>query len=192
MTKEEVIKEMIEWREQMKNHGVPNWSAKLNALNMAIISLSADIPHINNSVEDSDLVFRGQTYGKSANFADNSVTKSSNEVINPNNDVIEHSTTNEEKIADCDLISRAEVMERLQDFCNWCQDSRLEGAGFVLDCLIPNTPSVSAERVVRCKDCEYKVHCHQTVAHTKIGDGFTEYWSEPIEWCSRAKMKGAE
>ena len=46
-----------------------------------------------------------------------------------------------------DLISRAEVMERLQDFCNWCKDGRLQGAEFVLDCFIPNTPSVSAERV---------------------------------------------
>lgn len=46
--------------------------------------------------------------------------------------------------------------------------------------------------LVRCEDCEYKVHCHQTVSHTKIHEDFKEYWSEPIEWCSRAKMKGAE
>ena len=44
--------------------------------------------------------------------------------------------------------------------------------------------------LVRCKDCEYRVHCHQTVSHTKIHEDFKEYWSEPIEWCSRAKMKG--
>ena len=46
------------------------------------------------------------------------------------------------------------------------------------------------ENIVWCKDCEYKVHCHQTVSHTKIHEDFKEYWSEPIEWCSRAKMKG--
>ena len=42
MTREEAIQELTEWREQMKNHGVPYWSAKLNALNMAIEALSAD------------------------------------------------------------------------------------------------------------------------------------------------------
>ena len=50
--------------------------------------------------------------------------------------------------------------------------------------------SVSTERVVRCKDCEYRVHCHQTVSHTKIHEDFKEYWAEPIDFCSRAKMKG--
>ena len=50
--------------------------------------------------------------------------------------------------------------------------------------------ALSAERVVRCKDCEYKVHCHQTVSHTKIHEDFKEYWAEPIDFCSRAKMKG--
>lgn len=44
-----------------------------------------------------------------------------------------------------DLISRAEVMNRLEAFCKWCKDGRLQGAEFVLDCLIPNTPSVSAD-----------------------------------------------
>ena len=39
MTREEAIHELTEWREQMKNHGVPNWSAKLNALDMAIEAL---------------------------------------------------------------------------------------------------------------------------------------------------------
>lgn len=42
MTREEAIQELTEWREQMKNHGVPNWSAKLNALNMATEALSAE------------------------------------------------------------------------------------------------------------------------------------------------------
>ena len=46
------------------------------------------------------------------------------------------------------------------------------------------------ESIVRCKDCEYKVHCHQTVSHTKIHEDFKEYWAEPINFCSKAKMKG--
>ena len=40
MKREEAIAELTEWREQMKNHGVPNWSAKLNALAMAIEALN--------------------------------------------------------------------------------------------------------------------------------------------------------
>lgn len=44
--------------------------------------------------------------------------------------------------------------------------------------------------VVRCKDCRHKEHCHETVAHTRLHDGFYEYWSEPIEWCSRGESKG--
>ena len=50
--------------------------------------------------------------------------------------------------------------------------------------------ALSAERVVRCEDCEYRVHCHQTVSHTKIHEDFKEYWAEPIDFCSKAKMKG--
>lgn len=50
--------------------------------------------------------------------------------------------------------------------------------------------ALSAECVVRCKDCEYRVHCHQTVSHTKIHEDFKEYWAESIDFCSRAKMKG--
>ena len=42
MTREEAIHELTEWREQMENHGVPNWSSKLNALDMAISALSAE------------------------------------------------------------------------------------------------------------------------------------------------------
>ena len=43
-----------------------------------------------------------------------------------------------------DLISRQDVMSRLQDFCDWCKDGRLQGAEFVLDCLIPNIPSAES------------------------------------------------
>lgn len=43
--------------------------------------------------------------------------------------------------------------------------------------------------VVRCKDCRHKVHCYETVAHTRLHDGFKEHWSEPIEWCSNGERK---
>ena len=52
MTREEAIQELTEWREQMKNHGVPNWSAKLNALNMATEALSAEaVPQMEHDRE---------------------------------------------------------------------------------------------------------------------------------------------
>jgi len=47
-------------------------------------------------------------------------------------------------------------------------------------------------KVVRCKDCRHKEHCHETVAHTKDHEGFKEHWSEPIEWCSRGERKGGD
>jgi hypothetical protein len=43
--------------------------------------------------------------------------------------------------------------------------------------------------VVRCKDCQYQEHCYKTVAHNKRHDDFNEYWSEPIEFCSRGKRR---
>ena len=46
--------------------------------------------------------------------------------------------------------------------------------------------------LVRCKDCKHQEHCHETVAHTRLHDGFKEYWSEPIEWCSRASAKAVQ
>ena len=46
--------------------------------------------------------------------------------------------------------------------------------------------------IVRCKDCKHQEHCHQTVSHTKIHDGFQEHWSETIEWCSRGERKGGD
>lgn len=46
--------------------------------------------------------------------------------------------------------------------------------------------------LVRCKDCMHQEHCHETVAHTRIHDGFNEHWSEPIEWCSRGERKGGD
>lgn len=40
MTREEALKELAEWREQMKNHGVPDYGKKLMALGVAIEALS--------------------------------------------------------------------------------------------------------------------------------------------------------
>ena len=45
-------------------------------------------------------------------------------------------------------------------------------------------------KIVECKDCIHQEHCHETVAHTRHNDGFNEYWSETIEWCSRGERKG--
>lgn len=74
-----------------------------------------------------------------------------------------------------DLISRKVLMDRLESFCKWCKDGRLQGAEFVWDCIVPNVPSAEAEEyddyehatlvdikeplkveVVRCKDCKHR------------------------------------
>lgn len=55
--------------------------------------------------------------------------------------------------------------------------------------IVNSVPTIDAVEVVRCKDCRYQEHCHETVAHTKEHDGFREHWSETIEWCSRGERR---
>ncbi len=57
---------------------------------------------------------------------------------------------------------------------------------------IDDAPTIDAVEIVRCKDCKYQEHCHETVAHTKHCNNFIEHWSESIEWCSRGERKGGE
>ena len=68
-----------------------------------------------------------------------------------------------------DLISRHDVIERLEDFCGWCKDNRLKGAKFTLDCVIPNIPSAYRPTgewmpinyfgidALTCSNCEYVI-----------------------------------
>lgn len=57
MTREEALKELAEWREQMKNHGVPDYGKKLMALGVAIEALSNAEQHTKR-VESVDLIGR--------------------------------------------------------------------------------------------------------------------------------------
>ena len=80
-----------------------------------------------------------------------------------------------------DLISRADAISIIGEY---------HADGYIdLVRGIEALPSVSAERVVRCKDCVHQTYCHQTVANTEVHADFKEYWSVGIEWCSRGKMK---
>lgn len=49
------------------------------------------------------------------------------------------------------------LKERLKIFSKWCRDGRKQGVDFVLDCPLPDMPTVDVVHVVRCKDCKYKV-----------------------------------
>lgn len=51
MTREEALKELAEWREQMKNHGVPDYGKKLMALDMAIEALTNADPNADQHVQ---------------------------------------------------------------------------------------------------------------------------------------------
>ena len=57
---------------------------------------------------------------------------------------------------------------------------------------IENAPTIDAVEVVRCEDCKKQAYCHGTVAKTKRHADFVEYWSEPIEWCSKGERKDGE
>lgn len=61
-----------------------------------------------------------------------------------------------------------------------------------IECIIENAPTADVVEVVRCNDCKHQEHCYETVAHTRLHDGFKEHWSESIEWCSRGERKGGD
>lgn len=54
------------------------------------------------------------------------------------------------------LIDADALMKELKDFCDWCRDGRKQGTDFVLDCVIPNAPTIDAVPVIRCKDCKHR------------------------------------
>ena len=209
MTREEairIIKTVFKGENYRYNDSVTHM-----ALDMAIESLSIPVmeypqvdgitPHLIDSVFESAYKFTSaETYGKSANFADNSVTKSSNDAIKHKNDVIEHSATNKEKIADCDLISRAEVKRTIRDV--WINKGHIpiEFDPFLAIAMddINNIPSVSSERVgewIVVSDgygngTAYICEC------SVCGDTVWVYKDNKRKWsyCPNcgAKMKGAE
>ena len=80
---------------------------------------------------------------------------------------------------DTDLISRADVMERIEF---WVSKQMKGIMPYELEALINSIPSVSAERVVRCKDCEYR-------NESKACSIFMTY-ADDDSFCSWAKMKG--
>lgn len=41
-----------------------------------------------------------------------------------------------------DLIDRDKLAKRLKDFVDWCRDDRREGAFFVMDCPLPDSPTI--------------------------------------------------
>ena len=77
----------------------------------------------------------------------------------------------------------ADALEPL--FYEHLDDNAMAGAMNAIE----DALTIDAVEVVRCKDCRYQVHCYQTVSHNKIHDGFKEYWSEPIEFCSKGKRR---
>ena len=77
---------------------------------------------------------------------------------------------------DTDLISRADVWRKLQTLDMQELYLPIHFKELVLD----EVPSVSAERVVRCKDCEY-YKCCEVFNPKKITEN---------DFCSWAKMKG--
>lgn len=66
MDRAEAIRELTQWRDQMKSHGVPNYGKKLTALDLAIEALKDDThsPKCGTIVRDGrqyhDLVYRGE------------------------------------------------------------------------------------------------------------------------------------
>lgn len=93
-----------------------------------------------------------------------------------------------------DLISRKVLMDRLESFCKWCKDGRLQGAEFVWDCIVPNVPSADAvqgewiyvDNYYRLATCS---HCHRVTMFEKWGEDI-----KPYNFCPNcgARMKGGD
>lgn len=89
-------------------------------------------------------------------------------------------------------MTREEAVEVLKERYLTCVGIGLDNhANRVNEALDMAIEAMSAE-VVRCKDCRHAEHCHETVAHTRLHDGFKEHWSEQIKWCSMGERKGGE
>ena len=142
MTREEAIKELCDWLEQMIQNGVPSHSAKRKALAYAISALS-DMPiNFGRCWDCISFIAEGEKCkwglltaedGYCHHFCEkygNNITESPNDAVEKNDEVIEPS----------DLISRAEVKKLATKFFgNWV----------VFENRIDNLPSVSVES----KDC---------------------------------------
>ena len=138
----------------------------------------------------------------------NFITESPNEVVEKDDEVIEKQVTSKlknpcdslltEESADSkeqksklDLISRAEAVDKLREERKWTEENAIPyedsdvGVMVGLDRairILQGVPSVSAERVIRCKDCEYKDKptCPEV----------DNIWFTDNDFCSWAKMKG--
>ena len=83
-----------------------------------------------------------------------------------------------------DLISRAKALMELNGACsNWQDDATVAE-------IIQALPSVSAERVIRCKDCIHNTICSKSVQTTEHDKFTTTIGYKKIDFCSWAKMKG--
>lgn len=91
---------------------------------------------------------------------------------------------------DSDLISRADAINAFDDnICIVGAENAREVRCYISETIdkIKSLPSVSTERVVRCKDCEYR--------QDDISHNFCEINSHKCyddDFCSWAKMKGGE
>ncbi len=79
---------------------------------------------------------------------------------------------------------------RLFDAMRRMKGQYIVGVGEVVNTIdvleqIKEAPTIDAVPMIRCDECERQSYCHQTVGKTKRHDGFIEYWTEEIEWCSK-------
>ena len=160
-------------------------------IDMAISALSADIvprEHFDTLKENYDMISKllKEEHSKAVGKTEPSnMAISALEVQNCN--IKTQNDGKGECFADSDLISRGKAIQELLSF----RDSRAKGVsvydlGFVDGInhsinMIDLVPSVSAERVVRCKDCKYNENGTCFVLMCVSFDDF---------FCGYAKMKG--
>ena len=109
------------------------------------------------------------------------------------------SATNDENLQNCgDLISRADAIKEIETRLEMALPRERDeydlgyqhGIEIAID-TIEEVPSVSAERVVRCKDCEYyNIPTQYRYTNSKLCCRSALQKVEENDFCSWAKMKG--
>jgi hypothetical protein len=78
------------------------------------------------------------------------------------------------------------LVARLNDLYEWCRDERRSGIEQAM-CMVHEAPTVDAEPVVRCKDCEY-FDSREITGYCYLSE---DIW-KPNDFCSYGKRRDGE
>ena len=186
MDRAEAIKELTQWRDQMKSHGVPNYGKKLTALDLAIEALLADTVHKPDYSYEAGMVRRlkewqeldkaiqGDAESATTNLYDVQLAK---DLLGISEEAEKFQLSEETSTNDC--ISRQQTIEAFCDDCRGLKPVQCEHwdkckSQKVLRSLPPATPPERTGEWVNSKgepvDDRYSVYCSRCKAWSEYRD----------------------